>query len=606
MYKPISDYGVIGNGHSVALVGKDGSIDWCCLPDLDSPSLFAAILDDRRGGRFRIAPQGGFSSRQSYLGETNVLQTTFRTGSGLLTLTDFMPPASAGVPQDIPEDRLHAVYRRAEVQGGQMDIEVEFGPRFDYARCATELTAAPFGVVARGGKEGCTLLGPGKFALDDSGSAVATLALKEGQPVWFELRYGGPGERAPAGDPEGRLEAALDYWRGWLASCERGQAVDFGRLKGMVNRSSLCLKLLTFEPTGAIAAAATMSLPEWIGGERNWDYRYCWLRDASLTVRALWAAGHLSELKRYVGWVRGECGRRSAAELQIVYGLRGETELHEQVLPHLTGYRGSRPVRVGNGAWDQRQMDVYGEVLDAGLLLTDYVGRPDEALWEFMRDICDHVCRTWQRPDRSIWEVRSGNGQFVYSKFSSWLTLHCGVVIAEQFGLSADLGYWTRNRDMIHEEILRQGWSEARRSFVQQYGGEALDASLLRLAASDFLPPEDPRLAATIEAMRAGLGQDGFLYRYQTEDGLTGGEGCFLVLGFWLAEALIVQGRLEEAERVIEDTLRAANPLGLFSEEFDPATDELLGNYPQAFTHIGLINACFSLAEAKRARAVQT
>jgi GH15 family glucan-1,4-alpha-glucosidase len=602
VYKPISDYGAVGNGHSVALVGRDGSIDWCCLPDLDSPSLFAAILDEHRGGRFRIAPGGSFASSQSYLGETNVLQTTFRTDAGLLTLTDFMPAA----PEGTAEERLHAVCRRLEADGGPVTVEVEFSPRFDYARRPPELTVAPFGVVARGGEQGCTLCGPGEFSVNDSGEAVATLRLRDGDVAWFELRYGWPGEGAPGGDPEGRLEAALDYWQRWLGSRERGQGVDFGRFSPMVNRSSLVLKLLTFEPTGAIAAAATTSLPEWVGGERNWDYRYCWLRDASLTVRALWAAGHLSELKRFVGWVRGECGRRSAKELQIVYGLRGETELPEEVLGHLAGYRGSRPVRVGNGAWDQRQMDVYGEVLDAGLLLTDYLGRPDEALWEFLRDICNHVCRTWPQPDRSIWEVRSGNGQFVYSKWSNWLALHCGVIIAGQFGLPADLDSWTRNRDMIQAEILSRGWSEARRSFVQQYGGEALDASLLRLAGSDMLPPEDPRLLATIEAIRAGLGRDGFLYRYQTEDGLAGGEGCFLVLGFWLAEALIVQGRLEEAERVIEDTLRAASPLGLFSEEYDPATKELLGNYPQAFTHIGLINACFSLAEAKRARAIQT
>lgn len=604
MYKPIADYGAIGNQRTVALVGRDGSLDWLCLPDLDSPSLFAALLDDDRGGRFRIAPARGFSSRQSYLGETNVLQTVMTTGTGSLVLTDFMP---AGWPGEVTEEELPTVWRRLEAVSGSVEVEVLFDPRFDYARRAPEMVMTPFGVVARARAESCALFGPGEFRLDDRGRARATLRLAAGERTWFVMRYGRPADMHPPGEPEARLEATLRFWRSWLARCERGHCEDFGRFRAAINRSSLLLKLLTFEPTGAIAAAPTTSLPEWVGGERNWDYRYCWLRDASLTVRALHAVGHLSEMEGFLAWLRGTCGGRGAEGLQIVYGLRGEARLTESELGHLEGYRGSRPVRVGNGAHAQRQMDVFGEVLDAALRLSDYAGAVDEELWLFLRAVCDHVCRTWTLPDRGIWEVRRPDSHFVHSKLMCWVTLDRGLKIAGRYGFSADTDLWRRNREALREQVLRQGWSEARGSFVQSYGSEALDASLLLLPTSGLLRPSDPRLAATVEAIRAELGRNGFLYRYLaqnglTDDGLAGREGCFLVLNFWLAEALVALGRAEEAEGIIEGALQAASPLGLFPEEYDPATGELLGNYPQAFTHIGLINACASLLAARRAR----
>jgi GH15 family glucan-1,4-alpha-glucosidase len=598
MYRKISDYGIIGNLYSIALIGLDGSIDWLCLPHIDSPSIFGALLDDKKGGRFAVTPLEEWDSEAHYVPETNVLVTRFRTRKGTMRLTDFMPVPPEG-DKNSREER-HELYRFVEVIRGNVDVGLVFDPRFDYARGETRLERYEMGITASGGGESIVLTSTREM---DSG---CQWSLSEGDKVWLHLRYGDSG---PAGLDTAQAERALRdteaYWRDWLRKSETGRTVEVGPYQEMVNRSALVLKLLYYNPTGTIAAAATTSLPEEIGGVRNWDYRYTWVRDTSFTLQALFNMGHLSETEGYFRWIKKLLAEHGAGRMQIMYGLRGEAELKEEELIHLDGYKGSRPVRIGNGAAGQRQLDIYGELMDAALKLSDYVGKIDIEMWPFLSDVCDYVVEHWRDRDNGIWEVRGGPYHYVYSKVMCWLALDRGITIAHRYGFLADLERWEMARKEIREEVLEKGWSEGKKSFVQHYETEALDASNLLIPILGFLPFDDPRVVSTIEAAQKELSHNGFLYRYSAEDGLPGEEGTFLLCTFWLIDNLVALGRLDEAEALVRRMEGTANHLGLFSEEYDVNWREALGNFPQAFTHIGYINSVMALSQAKARLAME-
>jgi GH15 family glucan-1,4-alpha-glucosidase len=598
MYKKISDYGIIGNLHSVALVCLDGSIDWLCLPHIDSPSVFAALLDDTRGGRFSVSPPaGGWDSTAEYIRDTNILVTKFRTRTGIMQVTDFMPIPMMG--EEEFEKEQHELYRLVEVTRGSVNVEMVFEPRFDYARAETSLRKLNSGIEASGAGQTVGLSSSHEIRLEGE-RGVATWSLSEGDRVWLHLAY--EAEELSVCDTdeaEKCLRETEAYWRGWLSKSETGRTVELGPYEEMANRSALVLKLLFYNPTGAIAAAATTSLPEEIGGVRNWDYRFTWVRDTSFTLQALFNLGHLSETEGFLRWITKLIGEHGAGEMQIMYGLRGEEELPEKELVHLEGYKCSRPVRIGNKASRQRQLDIYGELMEAALKLSDYVGKIDAGMWPFLRNVCDHTVEHWRDKDSGIWEVRSGPCHFVYSKVMCWVALDRGVTIARRYGFTADLGKWEATRDEIKREVFEKGWDEGKKAFVQHYDTDALDSSNLLMPILGFLPHDEPRMTSTIEATQRELGRNGFLYRYSAPDGLPGEEGTFLLCTFWLIDNLIALGRLDEAEILLRRMESISNHLGLFSEEYDPKWKEALGNFPQAFTHVGYINSVIALCQAR-------
>ena len=597
MYKKISDYGVIGNLHSVALVGLDGSIDWLCLPYIDSPSVFGALLDDEKGGRFRVSPRGAFDSVAEYLPDTNVLRTRFRTRTGIMQVTDFMPVLYTGEGEW--EEERQELYRLVEVVRGTVEVALVFEPRFDYARARTTLEEHDGTIIVKGNGERLVLCSTRKLEPHEH-SCRAQWTLSEGERVWLHIGHGvdALAEIDPA-KAQGALRATEGYWRTWLKKSETGRSQSLGHYQAMVDRSALVLKLLYYEPTGAIAAAATTSLPEEIGGVRNWDYRFTWVRDTSLTLQALFNLGHLSETQGYLRWTERLIAEHGAGTMQIMYGLRGERELPEETLSHLDGYKGSKPVRIGNGAATQKQLDIYGEIMDAALKLSDYVGKIDTGLWPFLRDICNYVVEHWRDRDSGIWEVRDEPYHFVYSKIMCWVALDRGLTIAHRYGFPCDNELWQQTRELIKAEVLQQGWSDEKQSFVQHYETDALDASNLLIPIMGFLPFDDPRVVSTIEAIHRELGHGGFLYRYRTADGLPGEEGTFLLCTFWLIECLIGLNRLDEAEVLLRRMEGISNHVGLFAEEYDVKWDEALGNFPQAFTHIGFINSVINLCQAR-------
>ncbi len=490
MYRPIGDYGAIGNLRTIALVSRAGSIDWLCLPDLDAPSVFGAILDDARGGRFALAPVGDFEPAAAYLDGTNVLVTRFVSGEAQTELTDFMPV----VPAAPEAGRTAEIFRRVRQTRGAAEIALVFDPRFDYARGETRVAWQSDRVEARGGA-GRLVLAASRAFDARAGETAASWRLVAGDDLWLRLTHEPRGEVPCAcEDGEAALAATAAYWRSWLGRRETGRNLDFGGFRPMVDRSALVLKLLSYANTGAIAAAATTSLPEQIGGARNWDYRYSWVRDSSFTLQALFDLGHLSETEAFLRWLERIIGGPGAAHLQIMYGLRGEEKLPEEELGHLEGYRGSRPVRIGNDAAGQRQHDIYGEVMDAALRLADYVGRIDYGLWPVLRGICEEAIARWPEPDSGIWEVRGGPRHFVHSKVMCWVALDRGLEIAERYGFPADRERWRQARDAIRAEVLEHGWSAAKGAFVQAFGSEELDASALLLPLLGFLPFDDPRV----------------------------------------------------------------------------------------------------------------
>ncbi len=545
MYKKISDYGIIGNLHSIALVGVDASIDWLCFPHIDSPSIFGALLDDKKGGRFSISPVDEWDSAAGYLPGTNILQTRFRTKEGVMRVTDFMPVCACG--REEMEDDGHELYRLVEILRGEVRVGIAFDPEFDYARLDTDLQQDGNAIIARGGGEVLTLLSSHEIDLSDE-NRIDEWTLSEGDKVWLSLSYG---DGRPLELDTERAEKALAdteaYWKQWLNLSETGRTIEFGPYQEMIDRSALVLKLLYYEPTGTIAAAATTSLPEVIGGTRNWDYRYSWVRDTSFTLQALFNLGHLSETEGYIRWIEKLLSEHGAGKMQIMYGLRGEEDIPEVQLGHLDGYKGSRPVRIGNAAASQKQLDIYGELMDAALKLSDYVGRIDNDIWPFLQGVCDYVVDHWRDKDSGIWEVRGGPFDFVYSKVMCWVALDRGIIMAGRYGFSADLKKWKNTCTAIKAEVLAKGWSDKKKAFVQHYETDDLDSSNLLIPVLGFLPFSDPRVISTLEATQRELSHDGFLYRYIGDDGLSGEEGTFLLCTFWLIDNLIALGTLDEA-----------------------------------------------------------
>ncbi|MDS0473573.1 glycoside hydrolase family 15 protein [Natrinema sp. 1APR25-10V2] len=596
-YNPIEAYGAIGDGNTVALVGRDGSIDWCPLPHVESPSVFAAVLDADRGGRFAARPTGSFESVQRYRDRTNVLETAFRTADGAATVTDFMPVAEAADAEDPPP----AVYRRVDCEDGPFEIEIEFDPRFDYARDVPEIEPTADGVAARGDDERAVLSsGLSLEPASDGHGASGTTTLEDGETRWLVLSYGEGIPLEPSRHRE-TLAGTVDYWRAWTHDCDEGTCPVGGRWHDLAVRSSLVLKLLIHRESGAVCAAPTTSLPEDLGGVRNWDYRYNWIRDAAFTVRALSELDHLEEARSYFELCLDHCRRHDPAEMPPVYGLHGGSDLEERVLDHLEGYRGSAPVRIGNAARDQHQLDVYGELILAIYESVRY-GEPVTADdWTVVCDLVDYVCDGWDEPDAGIWEMRTDGEDFVYSKVMCWTAIDRGIKLAEAAdGVSAPLERWRTARDDVREAILEQGFSESENSFVRSFGDEdTLDSANLLVPVVGFLPPDDDRVRGTIDATLDRLAtDDGLVRRYEGDDGLPGADSPFVVSSFWLVTALALSGRTDEARDRLESVLEYASPLGLLGEAVDPESGEQRGNYPQAYSHIGLLNGALYLADA--------
>jgi GH15 family glucan-1,4-alpha-glucosidase len=604
-YQPIENYGIIGNMRTAALVGMNGSIDWFCFPHFDSPSVFAAILDDRKGGRFEISPtQQEIGSKQFYLPDTNVLVTRFLSASGVGEIEDFMP---AGLSPDSQwHDRL---IRRVKVTRGSMEFALRCHPAFDYARATHDTKLTEEGADFHSSDLTLGLVTTIPLTPDDRG-VRATFALQEGQAVVFALcRSGseGPDGHCPSLDEANTLfESTVDFWHRWLSKC-----TYTGRWREMVYRSALTLKLLTFEPTGAIVAAPTCSLPETVGGVRNWDYRYTWMRDAAFTLYGLLRIGFTEEAQGFMTWLEARAREVEAdGSLQIVYGIDGRHDLKEQMLEHLNGYRDSRPVRIGNAAYSQLQLDIYGELLDALYLYNKYVMPIGYDVWSRIRRRLNWLCDNWQRTDEGMWEMRGGRRHFVSSKLMCWVAMDRGLRLAGKRSFPAEQSRWLQVRDQMYEEVLAKGWSAKRQSFIQHYDGESLDASNLLMPLVFFLSPNDPRMLSTLQAINrspkeGGLVSDGLVYRYDSEtgvDGLHGPEGTFNMCTFWLVEALTRAGRVDrtklaEARLLFERMLGHANHLGLYAEEIG-GSGEALGNFPQAFTHLSLISAAFNLDRA--------
>jgi GH15 family glucan-1,4-alpha-glucosidase len=598
-YQPIQDYGVIGDMHSAALVGKDGSIDWLCFPHFDSPSVFAAILDDEKGGRFKISPVAeGAARKQLYWPDTNVLITRFFSPDGVGEIIDYMP---VGVTDN--GDGYHQVIRRVRVVRGEMAFRMECSPAFDYARTGHEMEISSEGACFRSSGLGLGLAT--RVPLEEAGgAAVAEFSLGEGETAVFVLREiedGGCGVPFSEGEADDHFKQTVEYWRRWLSKC-----TYTGRWREVVHRSALALKLLTFEPTGAMVAAPTMGLPEGVGGERNWDYRYTWIRDAAFTVYGLLRIGFTEEAAAFMGWIEDRCrGSSPDGSLQLMYGLDGRRDLTEETLDHLDGYQGSRPVRLGNGAYDQLQLDIYGELMDAVYLYNKHGDPISYDLWTRLRALINWVCDNWRREDEGIWEVRGGRRHFVYSKLMCWVAVDRGLRLAEKRSFPADRERWLAVRDEIYEEIMQKGWSDKRGAFVQSYDDDTLDASNLIMPLVFFLAPNDPRMLGTLDVTnrppeKGGLVANSLVYRYDVQkavDGLAGEEGTFSLCTFWLVEALTRAGRVDEARLMFEQMLGYANHLGLYAEEIGHS-GEALGNFPQAFTHLTLISAAFNLDRA--------
>jgi len=593
-YLPIEDYGIIGDLHTVALVGKNGSIDWWCYPYFDSPSVFAAILDDAKGGRFRIAPlEDGVVEKQLYFPDSNVLITRFLSPDGVVELTDFMP-----IGDPVGGHAYHQLIRRVEAVRGTMPLRLLCQPAFDYARAAHRVRRTDAGLCFDSDALSLALSASVSLQVDGP-AATAELRLAEGQRATFVLTRVEPGsypDHLSHEAVETAFRDTVDYWHSWLARCQYR-----GRWREMVYRSALALKLMSFAPTGAIVAAPTTSLPEAIGGQRNWDYRYTWIRDASFTLYGLMRIGFTEEAHGFMRWLGARVlETESDGILQIMYGIDGRHELAEQTLDHLEGYRGSGPVRIGNGAYAQLQLDIYGELMDAVYLFNKY-GQPiGYDAWVKLRQVLNHVCDVWREPDEGIWEVRGGRRHFVYSKLMCWVALDRGLRLAEKRSFPADRERWLATRDAIYEEIMTRGWSRKRQAFVQSYDSDTLDAANLIMPLVFFVSPRDPRFLSTLDAIQRELASGSLVYRYNVEespDGLEGDEGTFSMCSFWLVEALTRAGRLDEARLVFEKMLGYASHLVLYAEEIGHSGEEL-GNFPQAFTHLALISAAFNLDRA--------
>jgi GH15 family glucan-1,4-alpha-glucosidase len=605
-YKPIADYAAIGNLRTVALIGRDASIDWCCFPNMDSASVFAAILDADRGGRFLVHPVGAGYGEQKYIRDTNVVTTAFTAEHGRLTVTDFFPLSGEihgrGDSEAPPE-----IHRLLRCEGGSVEVEVEWSPRFDYARASTRIHRSADGCVAEGEEDGerLALAGLADASLDITdgvGGPVlrARFTMQGGETRVLVTRWDSTETGCSVGESERLLEGTSEIWRDWLHNSGRTHSREWsGTYEPNLIRSELALKLVTHADTGAIAAAPTTSLPETIGGVRNWDYRYTWIRDASLTAQALISLEHREEGLEFLLWSERAAAESGDDKVQIMYGLHGESDLEESELGHLEGYRGSAPVRIGNGAAKQLQLDVYGELLDSAYELLRRGQQLEPHLMGFLSRLADRAADGWERPDFGIWEVRSDPQHFTYSKLMSWVALDRAVHLAERFGLEGDVARWRREKARVRESILEKGYDTSVGSFVQSYGSKELDASSLHIPLFELLPFDDPRVQSTIDRTMEHLMEAGMVYRYHSDDGLPGKEGTFGLCTFWLVDCLALSRRLDEAWNVFEGMVQRTNHVGLLPEQIDAGTGEFLGNFPQAFSHIGLINSMLYLGYAE-------
>ncbi|MEV8592349.1 glycoside hydrolase family 15 protein [Streptomyces sp. NPDC052012] len=594
-YVPIADHGLIGDLRSVALVGTDGTIDWYCCPSFDAPSVFAAILDAGRGGCFELAAAVPARTKQFYFPDTNVLITRFFTEEGVGEVQDFMPIAG-----EAAREGRHRLIRRVLCVRGSVPFRTRVAPRFDYGARPHTLRLTDGTAVFDAGTMSLALTST--VPLEADGQDVrADFKLTEGDAAVLALDQVGAGvppRGCACAEAEEQFGATVRYWRRWLSSSRYR-----GRWREMVHRSALTLKLLTYEPTGAIVAAPTTSLPEEIGGERNWDYRHVWVRDAAFCVYALLRLGFTEEAKAFMGFVSRHISPGDGSPsgpLQIMYGIDGRTDLPERELPHLEGHQGSAPVRVGNAAADQLQLDIYGALIDSIYLYDKWAEPISSEQWENVCALVDWVCAHWDQPDEGIWETRGGRKNFLYSRLMCWVAIERAVRMANRRGLPADLNRWLTSRDAIYRRIMSRCWSDERRAFVQREDGEVLDAAVLMMPLSKFIAPTDPKWLSTLDSLTEELVSDSLVYRYDPQvspDGLRGDEGTFSICSFWYVEALTRAGRLDEASLAFEKMLTYANHLGLYAEEISH-TGEQQGNFPQAFTHLALISAAFNLDRA--------
>jgi GH15 family glucan-1,4-alpha-glucosidase len=593
MAQKIEDYALIGDCQTAALVGLDGSIDWLCFPRFDSPACFAALLGTPEHGRWRIAPADPIRRvTRAYRGDTLVLDTTFETDTGAVTLTDCMP-IRTGQPD---------VVRLVSGVRGTVRMRIEIIIRFDYGSITPWVRREADGLCAVGGPDTIHLHTPVPLRGEDW-TTVGEFEVAEGDQVPFVLTWHPSHEEAPRPvDAVAATAATVKWWRAWSRAC----AFE-GEWREAVVRSLITLKALTYSPTGGIVAAPTTSLPEHIGGQRNWDYRYCWLRDSTFTLAALMQSGYIEEANAWRRWLlRAVAGRGD--ELHIMYGLAGERRLPEQELPWLPGYENSSPVRIGNAAYNQFQLDVFGEVLDCLHLGRLFDLNDDAGGWRIERELLKRLEAVWQEPDEGIWEVRGPKRHFTHSKVMAWVAFDRAVKDVERFGLDGPVDRWRSLRDHLHREICHQGFDTGRNTFVQYYGGREVDASLLMMAEVGFLPATDPRIVGTVAAIEHDLLRGGFVDRYRTEsgvDGLPSGEGAFVLCTYWLADNYALMGRTADARAVFERLLAIRNDVGLLAEEYDPVVGRQLGNFPQAFSHLGLINTARNLTQRDKPATVR-
>jgi GH15 family glucan-1,4-alpha-glucosidase len=617
---PIADYALLSDRHSAALVSRDGSIDWLCFPRFDSPSIFARLLGVE-AGHWSVRATGSAEVTRRYLDRTMVLETTFSTPSGTVAITDALAMGEGNRGHQLGNGAPHLLLRRATCLEGEVDLYLEYVPRPEYGLVRPLLDAVEGGLTAFGGPDVLVLSSPMPLTIDQS-SASGQLHLGHGESQGFALHHRRRAETGSArvwsqSEIEARLEDTVSAWESWS---ELHQAY-VGPWRDLVQNSGRVLQALSFAPTGGICAAATTSLPEVVGGRRNWDYRYTWVRDASFTIEALWVAACPDEANEFFGYVTTSAAGSldEGGDLQIMFGIGGERDLTERELPHLEGWRKSLPVRIGNGAWDQRQLDVYGEFLGAVYRLSDHIfdnasrrvgpladsdkwGAPPDlapVTQRFFVQLAETAGRRWQEKDQGIWEVRGEPRDFLYSKLMCWVALDRAVALAGPLGASDRVEAWKQTQAQIRDAILTRGWSDRANAFTQFFGSDDLDASNLMLSLVGFLPADDPRVLSTINATEERLTDErGLVYRYQSHDGLEGKEGTFLLCTFWLAQALARAGQGTRARTVFERAAAFVNDVGLLAEEVDPATGELLGNFPQAFSHIGLVNAAWAISEA--------
>jgi GH15 family glucan-1,4-alpha-glucosidase len=598
---PIGDYALLSDCRSGALVSRDGSVDWLCFPRFDGPSVFCRLLDPA-GGRFAIRPAGEFQTRRRYVDQTMVLETTFTTAGGTAVLTDAMAVGRNERGHHLGARSPGMLLRRLACTGGEIEAVVEYAPRPEYGLVHPILVPVPGGVEARGGTDRLLLSSSVSFGVDGA-TATAQVRLAAGQAAVFALGHGQMADprRAPrtAAEITARLNDTVEGWRSWSAIHQNYE----GPWRELVRHSGRVLHALTFAPTGAIVAAPTTSLPETVGGERNWDYRYTWVRDASLAMEALWVAACPDEANKFFTFLADAAAPQlqRGADLQIMFGVGGEHDLTERELPHLAGWRGSRPVRVGNGAWQQRQLDVYGELLGAAQRLVDQLGELDPVTRRFLAAAADTAAARWRDKDQGIWEIRGEPRDFLYSKLMCWVALDRAIALASHLGAEDRVTDWAAACDEIRAAILERGWNERAGAFTQAFGSEDLDASNLMLAITGFLPGDDPRIKATIDAIAQRLTDErGLVYRYLARDGLSGEEGTFVLCTFWLAQAQALTGDVEAATATFERAVAAINDVGLLAEEVNPRNGEMIGNFPQAFSHIGLINAAWAITQAQQ------